>query len=735
MLCSFERVIYPQSVSDPNPTGFMVAVYTPHEKILDSSGQALRQIKAVGYFLPTAKGIRYDMQGRWERGKHGDQYAVAQFEEVIQPTEAGIIAYLSSGYIKGIGEKTARRIYEQFGDKVLDILDREPKRLLEIRGISPKRLTRISESYMETRGARDIITLLSPFGIAPKRAVRFFKIYGQDAADIIRLHPYRLCEVRGIGFKTADEIAKSVGFDPCADERIDAALLHVLKEAETGGNLFRNAGNLCIPKAMLVVKCIELLETQEITEQMVSHRCRELLDRKELALYQDQVYRYLTAKAEEQVAMRVRERIHQGDAHIHADLDAEIARMERKLGVTLASEQKNAVKTCLCSPISIITGGPGTGKTMIQRFILEIYQKLKPSGAIVCCAPTGRAARRMEQATGHPASTIHKALGLLADSDGEYGEPTMLDADLVIADEVSMLDIHLAKHLLNALPYRCQLILVGDADQLPSVGPGSVLYELLASGAVPAVKLDKVYRQSTGSRIALNASLIRHGTLALEYGPDFELIESGDFERSADILEEVYLQRVKELGMDNVILLSPYRTKTATGVNALNARLRDKLNPPSPAKPELPYGKRVFRQGDKVMQTQNVANISNGDIGVVTGILRTQDETTLYVDFGDGRTMEYAPNELDTLDLAYATTVHKSQGSEYDTVILSLQTAHYIMLRRPLLYTAITRAKRHVVIVGERKALVIAIGRVDAEKRGTMLAERINAAEVKAVGV
>lgn len=516
MLCSYERVIYPQSLSDPNPTGFMVAVYTPHEKILDSSGQALRQVKAVGYFLPTAKGIRYEMQGRWERGKHGDQYAVTQFEEVIQPTEAGIIAYLSSGYIKGIGEKTARRIYEHFGDKALDILDREPKRLLEVRGISPKKLERISDSYMETRGARDIITLLSPFGIAPKRAVRFFKIYGRDAADIIRQHPYRLCEVRGIGFKTADEIAKSVGFDPCGEERIDAALLHVLKEAENGGSLFKNAGNLCIPKVMLLAKCIELLETPAVTEPMVRLRCRELLDRKEITLYQDQAYRYLTAKAEEQVAMRVRERIRQGDL---------------------------------------------------------------------------------------------------------------------------------------------------------------------------------------------------------------------------SILEDVYLQRVKELGLDNVILLSPYRTKTATGVNALNSRLRDKLNPPSVSKSELTYGKRIFRQGDKVMQTQNVANISNGDIGIVTGILHTQEESTLYVDFGDGRTMEYAPNELDMLDLAYATTVHKSQGSEYDTVILSLQTAHYIMLRRPLLYTAITRAKRHVVIVGERKALVIAIGRVDAEKRGTMLAERINEAEAKAINV
>ena len=371
MLCSYERVIYPQSLSEPNPSGFMVAVYTPHEKILDGSGQTLRQIKAVGYFLPTTKGVRYDMQGRWERGKHGDQYTVTKFEEVVQPTETGIIAYLSSGYIKGIGEKTARRIYEHFGDKALDILDREPKRLLEVRGISPKKLERISDSYMETRGARDIITLLSPFGIAPKRAVRFFKIYGRDAADIIRQHPYRLCEVRGIGFKTADEIAKSVGFDPCGEERIDAALLHVLKEAENGGSLFKNAGNLCIPKAMLLAKCIELLETPAVTEPMVRLRCRELLDRKEITLYQDQAYRYLTAKAEEQVAMRVRERIRQGDLSIRIDLDAEINRFERKLGVTLSAEQKQAVKTCLRSPISIITGGPGTGKTMIQRFILR----------------------------------------------------------------------------------------------------------------------------------------------------------------------------------------------------------------------------------------------------------------------------------------------------------------------------------------------------------------------------
>lgn len=725
MLCSFERVIYPPPHAGSDTSGFMVAVYTPHEKVLDGAGFVLNQIKAVGYMLPTGKGVRYDLQGRWERTKYGQQFSVTQYEEMIQPTEAGIIAYLSSGYIKGVGKKTAESIYKHFGDKTLEVLDRDPQRLLEVPGISKKKLQRISDSYMESRGARDIITMLAPFGISPRRAVRFFKIYGRDAANVIREHPYRLCEVRGIGFKIADGIAKSVGFDPCGEERIDAALLHTLKEAETGGSLFPNAGNLCVEYGLLLGKCCELLDTPEITLRMVADRCTALTDRLELTVYNGQVYRYDTALAEEQVACRVREMVNYDNVSCKLDLDEAIEKMEQRLGVTLATEQKQAVKTCLSSHISIITGGPGTGKTMIQRFILELYRKMQPAGKVVCCAPTGRAARRMEQSTGCPSSTIHKALGLMADEDGEYGAAAALDADLLIADEVSMLDVYLAQHLLNALPPRCQLVLIGDSDQLPSVGPGSILYELMESGAVPTIRLDKVYRQAHGSRIAVNASLIRHGNLALEYGVDFELIESNDLDRSAELLEEAYLARVKELGLDNVALLSPFRTKTATGVNALNERIRDRLNPHAPSKPELKYGKRLFREGDKVMQIQNRGEINNGDIGYITGIVKNSDETTLYVDYGDDRTMEYGEHNLDILDLAYATTVHKSQGSEYDTVVMNLQTAHYIMLRRPLLYTAITRAKKRVVIVGERKALVVAINRVDAEKRGTQLASRI----------
>lgn len=727
MLCSFERLIYPRSPAEQSPSGYMVAAYRPQEKVLDGSGQALTNVKAVGYFLPTAPGIHFDLQGHWQRGKYGPQFEVTGFEEIIQPTQTGIVAYLSSGYIKGIGEKLAARIYARFGKETLNVLDKEPEKLLQIHGISEKKLKRIVLSYTESRAARDIITLLAPYNVSPKRAVQFFKIYGRDAVEIIREHPYRLCDVKGIGFHTADAIAKGVGINPLDSERLQAALLHTLKEAENGGVLFPNAGNLCVPKTTLLQKCTELLATPGLTGGMLAREYQSLLARNELVEYQGMCYRYITAEAEQRIAERVKELASYGTVSCKADLPGEIDEAEKRLGVKLASEQRRALETCLTSHISIITGGPGTGKTMLQRLILELYHVLRPEGKVICCAPTGRAARRMEQSTGHPASTIHRTLGLVTDPEATYQELDTLDADLVIVDEASMLDVYLAKQLLNALPFRCQLILVGDADQLPSVGPGAVLSDLIGCGRLPVVKLDKVYRQASGSRVAINAALIRHGNLALEYGEDFTLVEAKDFESAADILEQMYLNEVQNNGLDNVALLSPFRTKTETGVNALNLRLRDKLNPAAPDKPEAKYGKRVFRQGDRVMQIQNSGFVSNGDIGMVTAITKADDDLLVHVDFGDGRTMEYSHGELEALDHAYACTIHKSQGSEYDTVLISLQAAHYIMLKRPLLYTAITRAKKKAVIVGERKAVCMAIERLDTEKRSTMLSHRINA--------
>ncbi|MCL2343183.1 MAG: ATP-dependent RecD-like DNA helicase [Firmicutes bacterium] len=720
MICDFKRLLYPKVTPDCYDGSYAVALYTPSEKLLDTQGYPVREVKVVGCCLPVAAGLRFNLFGRWGKtAKFGPQFELDRYEDVITPGKDGVIAYLCSGLIKGIGPKTAERIYSQFGDRSLEVLDSSPDELLKIPGISKNKLTKILDTYLASRGARDIVAFLAPHGVTPNRAVKIYKEYGQQAIEIVREHPYRLCEMAGIGFHTADKIAKNVGMNPLAPERIRAGLLQVLKDAEAQG------GNLCLENGKLLSLCTELLATESLTERMAAEECSRMLKDGTLAEWGGFIYRFVTAYAEQSVARRVCELLRFGTVSCHTNLDVEIAARQKQLQISLAHEQRHAIKTSLTSNLSIITGGPGTGKTLIQRFLLDIYRKEHPNGRIVCCAPTGRAARRMEQCTGYPASTIHKALGLLAGDDGGYSEPQKLEADFVLVDEISMLDIYLARHLLNAVPDGCQMVLVGDADQLPSVGPGAVLSELIASGEIPVVKLDRVYRQDSGSRVAVNASLIRHGDKQLEEGVDFKICQSTDFDQSADIIERLYLEEVARCGVDNVALLTPFRVKTATGRQALNERIRAKINPPAPHKSEACHGNRLYRLGDKVMQEKNKDNINNGDIGYVTGITKADGDTTVTIDFGDGRVAEYDSSELDLLELAYASTVHKSQGAEYQSVIVNLQTAHYKLLKRPLVYTAITRAKERVVVVGDRKALAIAISTVDAEKRGTQLAARI----------
>lgn len=720
MLCSFKKLIHPKSIVTAQSGCFTVALYTLHEKMLDTQQNQVYEAKVVGYYLPIVEGIRVDITGAWQKDpKHGVQFAMESYKEVIQPTRQGIEAYLSSGLIKGIGPKTAAKIYDTFGGNTLDVLDNSPEDLLKVKGISKAKLQRICDSYIASRGARDIVTLLTPYGVTPNRAVSIYKHFGSEATDIVREHPYRLCEMAGIGFMTADNIATSMGLDLTSSERIAAGLLHTLKDAENKG------GHLCLEKSSFIQQCAQLLDTQEITTKMVADQAYKLLQEDKLELYGDQVFRSVTARAERNMATRIWELLSFGTIRYSGDIESDINTEQMKTRFKLAPEQRQAVKTCLSSFISIITGGPGTGKTLIQRILLNIYAKQHPDAKIVCCAPTGRAARRMAQCTGYPASTIHKALGLMAGEDGDFNEPEQLDADLVLVDEVSMLDIYLARYLFNAIPHGCQIVLIGDADQLPSVGPGAVLSELIASGMIPVVKLDKVYRQDAGSRIALNAKLIRHNNVGLEYGDDFILDTSANLENSANMIEKLYMDEVDRLGIDNVALLTPFRQKTPTGVNALNGRLREKVNPPARSKPEVTLGKRLFRQGDKVMWTKNKDDINNGDIGYITSIASNFGDISICVDFGDGRIAEMEPSDLEHLELAYASTVHKSQGSEYESVIINLQAAHYIMLKRPLIYTAITRAKNRVMIVGERKAICIAINTVDAERRGTMLSQRI----------
>ena len=717
MLCQFERVIFPRDAT-ASVNGFMIAVYKPCGTIRDAAGRILDQFKAVGYCLPTSNKVKYRMEGRWTKNsKHGLQYEVERYEEVITPTKEGIITYLASGQIRGIGKKTAEKIYDTFGLETLEILDKEPRKLLTVRGISEKKLKKIIDSYLANRGARDVIAFLAPHGVSPNRAVKLYREYGEETMDIVRNHPYQLCELAGIAFRTADKLAMSMGIDPRSPERVDEALMYTLTDAES-------KGHLCMEKHDFLRSCLKLLDTEGLTENMLASRAVKLIQDERLVTYGDSAFRSITARVESNLAYEIVKKL---DVFVppYDDLENAIAAEERKLRFRLAPEQKEAIKMALTSKFCIITGGPGTGKTSVQKALLDLYRERFPTAKIACCAPTGKAARRMEHSTGIPASTVHHALGLLANEDGHYGDPETLDADLILVDEVSMLDVYLAEKLLKATPRNARLILVGDSDQLPSVGPGAVLKEIIGSGMVPVVKLDQVFRQKEGSRIAANAKLIRHGNLSLEYGPDFEFYDSTDLAVSADIIESIYLQETAKYGVDNVVLLSPYRQKTETGVNALNERLQGKVNPPDPSKNEAAYGQRRFRVGDKVMQTKNCEQINNGDVGYITSITGTATDAVVRIDFGDDRVVEYENSELEMLDLAYACTVHKSQGDEFKSVIINLQCAHSVMLVRPLIYTAITRAKERVIIVGERKALCTAIRRTDTEQRGTKLAMRI----------
>lgn len=719
MLCQFEKLIYPSNIAAVGINSYMIALYRPCEKILDTSGNRVTQVKAVGYCLPTADNLRYEIQGHWSKNpKHGVQYEVESYEEVIVPSKEGIIAYLSSGQIKGIGPKMAERIFDAFGLNTLNVLDHEPEKLLTISGISKTKLKKICDSYLANRGARDVVAFLAPHGITPNRAVQLYREYGNETMEIVKNHPYRLCEIAGIGFRSADQIAMNMGFAKVSAERVDEGLMFTLTEAE-------GKGHLCMEKKDFVKTAMKILDTPELTIDMVANRAARLVSAGRLSCYKGYVYRARTAETEQQLAERIHVVQRSSPYARFSSLDQEINREEQKLGIRLDPEQRTAITTALQSPISVITGGPGTGKTSIQKAILDIYRRQNPGGRIVCCAPTGRAARRMEQSTGHPASTVHKALGLIAGDDGQYGEPESFDADLVLIDEVSMLDIYLAKHVLRSVPKGCQLVLIGDADQLPSVGPGAVLSEIIKSDVIPVVRLDRVHRQNAGSRIATNAKLIRHGNLSLEYGTDFQFLDSSSIAESAEKIEKLYLQEIAKYGVDNVALLSPYRQKTETGVAALNERIRKDVNPQDPTKGEITLGKKTFRTGDKVMQIKNHEDVNNGDIGYITDISGIGNDAVVCIDFGDGRNVEYDASKLNMLDLGYASTIHKSQGSEYQSVIINLQCAHSIMLVRPLIYTAITRAKKQVIIVGERRALCIAIKKQDTEKRGTQLAERL----------
>ena len=721
MKCSFSRLLYPKSLEEARDGSYMIALFRPNEKVLDAQGNRLNSIKVVGHFLPTVAGVKVDMAGHWKKdARYGLQFEMESYEEIVGSDKRSIVAYLSSGMIPGIGSVLAERIYNTFGAQTLEVLDQDPSRVSEVLGISKKKCEQFCKAYMETRSARKLINLLAPFNISAPQAIKLRQQLGTDAQRLLMEFPYMVFERDLIDFEIADQLAQASGIPQNAPERLAAGLIYALKQAE-------HEGHLCMHKETFVRRAVNLLRAPQVTWKAVAQRAFEMIKEGRLSLFYDYVYRPIMAKAEEDVATWICDMLHRDSLPYMGDLDDEIDGQQTEMGFTFAEEQRHAIRTALISPICIISGGPGTGKTSIQRAILNIYKKAFPDSDVVCCAPTGRAARRMEQSTGYPASTIHKVLNLTAGEVHELKDIDLLEADLVLVDEVSMMDMLTTWYLFNALPPSCRLILVGDADQLPSVGPGAVLNELLACGQLPAVILDKVFRQSEGSLVAENAQRIRHGVTDLEFGDDFQFWPSAEETQSAQYLMWFYKREVDRYGVDNVALLTPFRKKSKTGVYSLNAALHDTINPASQEKDEIETGQRVLRVGDKVMQMKNRDFASNGDIGYICTSKRDSDGILVEVDFGDDRVVAYEDAEsLRQVELAYAATIHKSQGSEYDAVLINIQNMHGKMLNRALIYTAETRAKKQVIIVGDWEAVVRAIQTADTKRRNTMLAVRIN---------
>ena len=721
MKCSFSRLLYPKSLEEARDGSYMIALFRPNEKVLDAQGNRLNSIKVVGHFLPTVAGVKVDMAGHWKKdARYGLQFEMESYEEIVGSDKRSIVAYLSSGMIPGIGSVLAERIYNTFGAQTLEVLDQDPSRVSEVLGISKKKCEQFCKAYMETRSARKLINLLAPFNISAPQAVKLRQELGTDAQRLLMEFPYMVFERDLIDFEIADQLAQASGIPQNAPERLAAGLIYALKQAE-------HEGHLCMHKETFVRRAVNLLRAPQVTWKAVAQRAFEMIKEGRLSLFYDYVYRPIMAKAEEDVATWICDMLHRDSLPYMGDLDDEIDGQQMEMGFTFAEEQRHAIRTALISPICIISGGPGTGKTSIQRAILNIYKKSFPDSNVVCCAPTGRAARRMEQSTGYPASTIHKVLNLTAGEVHELKDIDLLEADLVLVDEVSMMDMLTTWYLFNALPPSCRLILVGDADQLPSVGPGAVLNELLACGQLPAVILDKVFRQSEGSLVAENAQRIRHGVTDLEFGDDFQFWPSAEETQSAQYLMWFYKREVDRYGVDNVALLTPFRKKSKTGVYSLNAALHDTINPASQEKDEIETGQRILRVGDKVMQMKNRDFASNGDIGYICTSKRDSDGILVEVDFGDDRVVAYEDAEsLRQVELAYAATIHKSQGSEYDAVLINIQNMHGKMLNRALIYTAETRAKKQVIIVGDWEAVVRAIQTADTKRRNTMLAVRIN---------
>jgi exodeoxyribonuclease V alpha subunit len=711
--------------------GFVVA------KLQEKGKRELTTI--VGNLAAINPGESLKLTGKWVYNKKfGEQFQVETSETTVPASVLGIRKYLGSGMIKGVGPVLADRIVEKFGLDTLEVIEKSPTRLSEAEGIGPKRIEMITKAWEEQKGIKEIMIFLQGHGVSPAFSAKIYKHYGNRSIEVVKENPYRLArDMYGIGFITADKIAQNIGIDPNSLVRAKAGLLYVLSQLTEEGHAF-------FPLADLVNKAKEILK---VDREIIASAADDLSREKEVFLEDIRreggggegadiaVYLAPLYIAEKGIAEGFK-RLRESPSNIRPiHPEKAIEWVQQKLHIELAQKQKEAVMVAARSKILVITGGPGTGKTTIITAILRIFQQLKLR--ILLAAPTGRAAKRMSEATGWEAKTIHRLLEYSPKKGGfKKDQDDLLEADVLIIDETSMVDTLLMYHLLKAIPLQAHLILVGDVDQLPSVGPGNVLRDIIDSGAVTVVRLTEIFRQAQESMIVTNAHRVNQGEFPiLNEGDsrdvqgirdkvDFFFIEEEDPEKTLELILSLCSEKIPwRFGFHpvrEIQVMTPMH-RGIIGVSNLNVEIQKRLNPDAFG---ITVGNRLLRLGDKVMQITNNYDreVFNGDIGWISDI--RQEDRELVIDF-DGRLINYDYADLDEIVLAYAISVHKSQGSEYPAVIVPVTTQHFILLQRNLLYTAITRARKLVVLVGTKKAMGIAIRNNKPQTRYTHLTERL----------
>ena len=705
------------------------------------------EVTVTGSLPELSPGEQAVFTGEWtEHRTYGRQFRCVSCELKTPTTLLGIERFLGSGLIHGVGPSTATLIVAAFGEDTLTILSEHPERLSEVKGIGKKRAAMIAESFLEQQSTRRAMIFLQSYGISPALAIRISRHYGDRTPEMIRENPYRLCDdLEGVGFKTADRIGLSLGIPPESEDRVCSAMKYILRDAAAvSGHIYLPEQELCSSSASLLNVPLSLCQ-QALRGLLVSGALLSESDDPDTR----RIYLPYYWHAEQEVALMIRRLMTAASADKYAGVSRAITSFEKSRGITFSPTQRKAIAGALENGVFVITGGPGTGKTTIINCILELLSKEHET---VLCAPTGRAAKRMSEATGAEARTIHRLL----EYSGEQGaftrtEDNPLDTDCVIADETSMIDLVLMRALLKAIRPGTRLILVGDADQLPSVGAGNVLGDILDSGEVPCVRLTEIYRQSGESHIVLNAHLINSGKMPIlnEKGTDFFFERKTALADAAQSITALVTSRLPgylhypekdrlALSVRNIQVLAPSR-KGECGVNALNLRLQEVLNPPSPDKPQLLWGEILFRLGDKVIQTRNDyrlpwyrktpegieegAGVFNGDVGFITAV--DPENQTLTVRFDEDRDVTYETGDLEDLEPAYCLSVHKSQGSEFPVIVMPVTPGPPMLLTRNLLYTALTRAKSLVVLVGMESVIRRMVENDHVIRRYTTLARRL----------